>query len=59
MADLAATQRKKADACAAGSWDPQRDPFGIAGGRVYSTAMAVLALEAPNRFPRVWNPKRR
>jgi hypothetical protein len=50
---LTSEQRPKADACAAGSWDPELDPFGFAGGRVYSTATAVLALQAPNRFPKV------
>ena len=33
-----------------GSWDPL-DPFAAEGGRVYSTAMATLALEAPWRAP--------
>ncbi|MCI0650904.1 MAG: hypothetical protein L0Z55_03355 [Planctomycetes bacterium] len=34
-----------------GSWDPI-DPWGACGGRVYSTAMAVLALEVQCRFLR-------
>jgi hypothetical protein len=54
---LVAAQRAKADGCAAGSWDPWLDPYGAVGGRVYSTAMAVLALQAPTRFPKVWDPK--
>ena len=33
----------------AGSWDPI-GPWGFSGGRVYSTAMMVLALEAPYRI---------
>jgi hypothetical protein len=45
--------------CAIGTWNPEDDPFGVAGGRVYATAMALLALEAPNRFPRVTAPKKR
>jgi hypothetical protein len=57
VAELLRTQAGKSAGCSAGSWDPSLDPFGFAGGRVYATAMAVLALEAPNRFPRVWNPK--
>jgi hypothetical protein len=57
VADLVAAQHAAADGCAAGSWDASKDPFGVAGGRVYTTAMAVLALEAPNRFPNVWNPR--
>ena len=35
-----------------GSWDPI-DPWGPDGGRVYMTAMAAMALEAPYRYPRV------
>lgn len=30
--------------CARGSWDPSLDPFGATGGRIYATALAVLAL---------------
>lgn len=41
------TQRQ--DGHARGSWDPQYGPFGHRGGRVYSTAMMALALEAPVR----------
>ena len=33
-----------------GSWDPAKHKWGKQGGRVYSTAMAVLCLEAPYRF---------
>jgi len=33
-----------------GSWEPGRHRWGSRGGRVYSTAMAVLCLEAPFRF---------
>jgi hypothetical protein len=33
-----------------GSWDPA-DRWGLAGGRVYSTAMAALSLEADRRAP--------
>jgi hypothetical protein len=29
-----------------GSWPPQGDPHGDAGGRLYATVMAVLCLEA-------------
>ena len=35
--------------CAKGSWDPIGE-WGIVGGRVYSTAMAVLALESSYRY---------
>ncbi len=33
-----------------GSWDPQLDPWGFAGGRVYTTAMGALALEGALRM---------
>jgi hypothetical protein len=46
---LSAEQRKDGDA--RGSWDPI-DPWGSIGGRVYSTAILALALEAPTRVSR-------
>ena len=47
---LVDAQRKDGDVCAArGSWDPD-GAWGWAGGRVYSTAMAALALLAPLRY---------
>jgi hypothetical protein len=47
---LPAAQRTDADA--AGSWDPD-GPWGCFGGRVYSTALALLTLEVPIRYARV------
>ncbi|MFC1672027.1 prenyltransferase/squalene oxidase repeat-containing protein, partial [Planctomycetota bacterium] len=38
----------------AGSWEPS-DQWGAAGGRVYSTALAVLSLETDTRVPRILN----
>ncbi|MBL8728018.1 MAG: terpene cyclase/mutase family protein [Planctomycetes bacterium] len=38
-------QGQRLDGEVAGSWDP-RDPWGEDGGRLYSTALAVLALQA-------------
>lgn len=38
--------RQRTDGVAKGSWDPA-DAWGSAGGRIYSTAMIVRALEAP------------
>ena len=35
-----------------GSWDPS-GPWGFAGGRIYSTAMCLLGLEAYRRYERV------
>jgi hypothetical protein len=50
---LLATQREEArETCVQGSWDPD-GPWGWSGGRVYSTAMAVLALEGEFRTERV------
>jgi hypothetical protein len=37
---------------ARGSWDPV-GPSGPVGGRIYSTALMALCLEAPFRFPRL------
>lgn len=34
----------------AGSWDPQGDPWGHAGGRVYTTALNTLTLEVYYRY---------
>ncbi len=48
---LVTSQRRAGDA--KGSWDPRVDPWGYAGGRVYTTAMALLALESEFRFARV------
>ena len=46
---LTASQRTEGEPCGLeGSWDPI-DPWGADGGRVYMTAMAALALEAPYR----------
>jgi hypothetical protein len=42
-------QEQRQSGADAGSWDP-RDVWGIYGGRVYSTAMATLCLEAYYRF---------
>ncbi|MCI0343483.1 MAG: FHA domain-containing protein [Planctomycetales bacterium] len=44
--------RQKTDGPSAGSFDPD-DPWGRTGGRVYATAAAALALEAPYRYARV------
>ena len=42
-------QKPKDAGCERGSWDPS-DRWGQAGGRVYSTALAVLTLEVYYRF---------
>ena len=43
------TQRQDGDA--EGSWDPI-GPWGMIGGRVYSTALMAMCLEVPFRYPR-------
>jgi hypothetical protein len=45
------SQRKDGDE--KGSWDAKVDPWGHAGGRVYSTALGVLCLEVYYRYARV------
>ncbi len=37
--------------CRQGSWDPDNERWGSEGGRVYTTAMAVLTLETYYRLP--------
>ena len=51
---LLSAQRRDGDACAyRGSWDAL-DPWGQDGGRVYTTAMAVLCLQDVKRSPYGW-----
>jgi hypothetical protein len=40
----------------AGSWDPV-DPWGLEGGRVYSTALMTMCLEVYYRYGKVFPPK--
>lgn len=47
-----ATKSQRRDGNAKGSWDPD-DPWGDDGGRVYSTSLMVLCLQAPYRYGRV------
>ncbi|HEU4395803.1 MAG TPA: prenyltransferase/squalene oxidase repeat-containing protein [Planctomycetota bacterium] len=49
---LLAGQRKE-EGHARGSWDPS-DPWGGEGGRIYSTALAVMSLEVYYRYARVF-----
>ena len=48
---LVKSQRKEGDE--KGSWDAKVDPWGYAGGRVYTTALGVLCLEVYYRYARV------
>ncbi|MCC7011275.1 MAG: terpene cyclase/mutase family protein [Planctomycetes bacterium] len=45
------SQRKEGDE--KGSWDATVDPWGYAGGRVYTTALGVLCLEVYFRYAKV------
>ena len=45
------TQRRDGDE--RGSWDPQFDPWGHRGGRVYSTAILTLTMEVYYRYDRI------
>jgi len=49
---LVDTQRAGANLCEDGSWDPIGE-WGIAGGRVYSTAIGAMTLEVYYRFIRM------
>ena len=51
------TQRKDTDYCQyKGSWDPI-GPWGLDGGRVYSTAILALCLEVFYRYDKVFGAK--
>jgi hypothetical protein len=50
--ERAALNHQRKDGHAAGSWDPI-GPWGPWGGRLYSTAILTLCLEAPYRHPLV------
>ena len=47
-------QRTTKDGCANGSWDPEGDRWGSAGGRVYAVALNALTLEVYYRYANVF-----
>ena len=47
---------QRLDGAHKGSWDPT-GPWGMLGGRVYSTALMALCLEAAHRYARVLGPR--
>ena len=52
MKEAALTGQQKGnpnETCQRGSWDPI-DPWGVQGGRIYTTAMMILCLEGPYRY---------
>ena len=46
----AIVDNQRTEDCEKGSWEPQRDPWGDSGGRVYSTALCTLCLEVFYRY---------
>ena len=44
------TESQETVGCAAGSWNPQGDPFGDKGGRLMTTALNTLSLEVYYRY---------
>ncbi|MBI3722680.1 terpene cyclase/mutase family protein [bacterium] len=51
---LCSHQHERKDGCQDGSWDAKPDRWGVAGGRVYATAMNVLTLEVYYRFASIF-----
>ncbi len=49
----AVVKSQRQEGCEQGSWDPQYDPWGARGGRVYSTAIMTLCMEVYYRYDRV------
>ncbi len=56
---LVPNQRVRKDGCADGSWPPEVDRWGHAGGRVYATAINVLTLEVYYRYENVFGVGKR
>jgi hypothetical protein len=51
-------QKTRKAGCADGSWDPDVDRWGFAGGRVYMTAINVLTLEVYYRYASVFGARK-
>ena len=47
---LVQTQLRDHDACAHGSWPPEKDPWGKSGGRLMTTSLSTLTLEVYYRY---------
>ena len=43
-------ESQEKEGCAAGSWNPEPDPWGKQGGRVMTTAIGCLSLEVYYRY---------
>lgn len=46
-------ENQRRTGCLAGSWDPEKDPWGDNGGRIYSTALLTLCLEVFYRYENI------
>ncbi len=53
----AVVRSQRTDGDEKGSWDPQVDPWGDAGGRVYSTAINTLCLEVFYRYDKIFGAR--
>jgi len=51
--EKALVSSQKHEGCERGSWDPQDDPWGNCGGRIYTTALNTLCLEVYYRYGQV------
>jgi hypothetical protein len=51
---LVPNQKLRKDGCADGSWSPEVDRWGFAGGRVYVTAVNTMSLEVYYRYESVF-----
>ncbi len=56
LLDTVVTHQRQ-DGDETGSWDPQVDPWGREGGRVYSTAINALCLEVYYRYDRLFGTR--
>jgi hypothetical protein len=53
----AVVQTQRQDGDEKGSWDPQVDPWGDTGGRVYATAINTLCLEVYYRYDKLFGAR--
>lgn len=52
---LVPSQKTRKDGCQDGSWSPEVDRWGFAGGRVYVTAVNTMSLEVYYRYKLVFD----
>ena len=53
----AIVHHQRTDGDEVGSWDPQVDPWGDVGGRVYATAINTLSLEVYYRYDKIFGSR--